>query len=172
MKYDGTRHNIGFVLLDALAKKHQLNFKAEKKFKAEIALTKDLILAKPTTFMNHSGDALIKLMQFYKIPLENILIIHDDVSMETGKLRMAFNRGAGGQHGVEDIILKLGDTKAFHRLKFGVGPDPGGDLRAAYVLSKFPETQKELLEKTLGDAITAVDKWLQERDTVKQILED
>ena len=224
-KYDNTRHNIGFEVLDALASKFNLNFNNEKKFSAECAssditinytLSKKikvpvkesiektvseevtnedgevsviektiselrinykketqeenksfelkLILAKPQTYMNDSGKAAVKLMQFYKIKPAEVLVIHDDVSLDTGKLKMAFNSGAGGQHGVEDILEKLGGNKGFHRVKFGVGPDPGGERRADYVLKTFPKAQKELVEETINQAQDLIQAWLIEED--------
>jgi len=224
-KYDETRHNIGFQVLETLAYRFQMNFHKEKKFEAEFAsddieisykLNKKikvpfkesiekivqeevedengkvnviektiteiktsykkenqviekvskfkLILAKPQTYMNESGRCAVKLMQFYKIKPEDMLVIHDDVSLDTGKLKMAFDSGAGGQHGVEDIIEKLGGNKKFHRLKFGVGPDPGGDSRANYVLSTFPKSQKKLLEETINQAQNLIQTWLIEED--------
>ena len=163
--YNNTRHNIGFRIMDTLAIKQGLKFKKETKLRAEItAYTTELgskvIVAKPLTFMNNSVDAVSKLMKFYKIPADNTLVVHDDVSMDTGKLRPAFNRGAGGQHGIEDIIEKLGGSKAFHRLKFGVGPDPGGEERADYVLSKFPKKESELINTTIEAALELIEKWL------------
>ncbi len=164
-EYDDTRHNIGFRVIDTLAAKLGLKFKKETKLRAELVsytteFGSKVILAKPLTFMNNSGDAVSKLMKFYKIPVENILVVHDDVSMDTGKLRPAFNRGAGGQHGIEDIIEKLGGSKAFHRLKFGVGPDPGGEQRADYVLSKFPKKEAELINTTISASIESIEKWI------------
>jgi peptidyl-tRNA hydrolase, PTH1 family len=119
-----------------------------------------IILAKPTTFMNNSGRAVSKLAKFYKIAPEDILVIHDDVSLDTGKLRMAFNRGAGGQHGVEDIMASIG--KNFYRIKAGVGPDPGGDTRADYVLSIFPKKERETIAAMLSDSIELIYQWLTE----------
>lgn len=180
-KYQETRHNVGFIVLDILAKKLGITLKEEKKLHsliggkaielnyATLKTIKDkalntktkleekqtlklkLYLVKPTTYMNESGSAIQAISNFYKIKAENILIIHDDVSLKTGELKLSFNRGAGGQHGIEDTINKLG-TKAFHRLRFGVGPDPGGDSRADYVLSKFPKSQKNLIEESLNSA--------------------
>ena len=95
-----------------------------------------LIFAKPQSFMNNSGKSIAKIMNFYKLTSKNLLLIHDDVSLDLGKLKLSINRGAGGQHGVEDTIAQIG-SKDFARLKYGVGPDPGGAQRAQYVLSKF-----------------------------------
>ena len=122
-----------------------------------------VFLLQPQTYMNDSGRAIQKIMNFYKIEPENLLIIHDDVSLDTGKLRFAFDRGAGGQHGIEDTINRLG-CKNFHRLKFGVGPDPGGDRRADYVLSNFPKKEAELLEETKSQARHMIKAWLLDED--------
>jgi len=124
----------------------------------------EIILAKPQTFMNQSGTAVQAIKNFFKIPSEDILVIHDDVALETAKLRMAFNRGAGGQHGVEDIIQKLGGDKNFHRLKFGVGPDPGGDLRGDYVLKKFPPEQLDSVKLAINQSLSLILAWLINED--------
>ena len=123
-----------------------------------------LILAKPQTFMNNSGTTTNKILSYYKISPEDLMVIHDDVSLDTGKIKTTYNRGAGGQHGIEDIIEKLGNNKAFHRLKFGVGPDPGGDARANYVLAKFPKAEQLLLDQTIASSIFLIKAWLIEED--------
>ncbi|MDD9898826.1 MAG: aminoacyl-tRNA hydrolase [Candidatus Melainabacteria bacterium] len=191
--YKNTRHNIGFEVLDLIAFKSGLEFKKESKFEAELASaslsvnykikTKEkneegevldcfadahndlkLILVKPTTYMNNSGRAVQKLAKFYKIPAENILVVQDDVTLDAGKLRMAFDRGAGGQHGIEDIIACLGGTKKFHRIKLGVGPDPGGDRRSDYVLATFPKKEKDIVEQMIYESYELALKWLTEHD--------
>ncbi len=162
--YKHTRHNIGFEVIDAYLKKLELTPSLNKKFKAELVETRlnnrKVIFAKPQTYMNVSGDAVLKLMQFYKIPSEKLLVIHDDVSLDTGKLRVQCNRGAGGQHGVEDIMLKLGGNKNFTRIKFGVGPDPGGAERGDYVLSVFPKEAAEIVNLAINESIKLIDTWL------------
>ncbi len=156
-KYSATRHNIGFAVVESILSTRGLSLRKESKFEAEIALADQLIFAMPTTFMNNSGRAVQKLMQFYKIASEDILVVHDDVSLDLGKLRFSFDRGAGGQHGVEDIIEKLGGSKKFHRLRIGVGPDPGGEQRADYVLSKFADGEAT---KVIEKAAQLVVDWL------------
>lgn len=118
------------------------------------------ILAMPQTFMNLSGAAVSRIVNFYKIKIEDVLVVHDDVSLDFGKMRLSFNRGAGGQHGVEDIISRLGNSKKFYRLRVGIGPDPGGDMRADYVLSKFTNREKTILEDLMPRSIEAVNDWL------------
>ncbi len=168
-KYQTTRHNVGFELLDYLAEDFfalSASWKEEKKFISLVAkanakdslAAKELILLKPQTFMNESGTAIQKLMAFYKILPENILVLHDDVSIEFGKLKLSFNRGAGGQHGIEDTISKIG--KQFWRLRVGVGPDPGGDLRADYVLAKFKAEEKNRLPELYKLGSELVSDWL------------
>ena len=158
-KYDNTRHNIGFDFLDYLAKKENLNIREEKKFKAFIAKKDDIIYIKPTTYMNLSGDSVLKLMSFFKIKREDILVAHDDVSINYPETRFSFNRGAGGQHGIEDIIKKSGG-KSFGRIRIGVGPDPGGDKRANYVLSKFNNDEQNKKELIYKDSEFILDQWL------------
>src|SRR5262249_24513824 len=99
---------------------------------------------------------------WYKVPLGDFLIIHDDVSLPLGKIRLQKSGGAGGQHGVESIIESLGGAKDFNRLKIGVGPDPGGDLRANYVLSAVPEVDRPLLERVVQLSFDAALSWLSE----------
>ncbi|MCE2929578.1 MAG: aminoacyl-tRNA hydrolase [Candidatus Caenarcaniphilales bacterium] len=189
-KYDGTRHNIGFELVDALAQKAGLEWKSERKFHSHVAtkiikikfdILQDqvllpantefkLFLVKPQTFMNNSGKAVLSLMNFYKFDLTNLMIIHDDVTLDTGKTRIAFDRGAGGQHGIEDTINRLGGRKDFNRLKLGVGPDPGGEERGDYVLERFPEEQiKEIIEPMISSSLDCVLKWLTGHKDLQQV---
>lgn len=125
-----------------------------------IQIKEQAVLAMPQTFMNLSGVAVSKIVNFYKIKIEDILVVHDDVSLDFGKMRLSFNRGAGGQHGVEDIMGRLGNAKKFYRLRVGIGPDPGGDMRADYVLSKFTNKEKRILEDLMPRSIEAVNDWL------------
>ena len=157
--YENTRHNIGFEFIDFLADKLNLRFNKEKKLKAEIAKANNIIFAKPTTYMNLSGDAVNKIACFYKIPREDILVIQDEVSLNYETVKFSFNRGAGGQHGIEDIIRKIGG-KNFSRIRIGVGPDPGGDKRAKFVLSKFTNDEINKKKKIFEDSLYIYDQWL------------
>ncbi len=190
--YDWTRHNIGFEAIEAFCKKYNIALKKEKKFEAILAQAElqldyqiqkkikreqvketitetkskqlKILVAMPLTYMNNSGRSIKKILDYYKIENENLMIVHDDVSLDTGKTRFAFNRGAGGQHGIEDTIERLGGVKNFHRLKLGVGPDPGGDKRNKYVVSRFPKVQNEIVEAMILDSIFLLESWLLEED--------
>ena len=164
-KYDLTRHNIGFRLLDFIGTECNASFKTTKNLQSEIAkvtlANQEVVLVKPVTYMNLSGRAFVAVRQWYKAPLNNFLVLHDDTSLPLGRIRVQKNGGAGGQHGIESIIESLGGSTQFDRLKFGVGPDPGGDRRADYVLKKFPPEQELLLKSSLELAVRAIKDWLE-----------
>ncbi|MBU6453853.1 MAG: aminoacyl-tRNA hydrolase [Cyanobacteria bacterium REEB67] len=129
-----------------------------------------VLLVKPTTYMNLSGRAVRAVLDWYKIDLGNVrngqveknalLIVHDDVSLNLGRIRCQAGRGAGGQHGVESIIEHLSGSKSFERLKLGVGPDPGGAVRGDYLLSKFRPEERIVFERVLEGSLQAVKMWL------------
>jgi PTH1 family peptidyl-tRNA hydrolase len=154
-KYVCTRHNAGFVALDYLAK--EMGVTCNKiKFKA---LTGEctingvrVLLMKPQTYMNASGEAVSEAAAFYKIPSENIIVISDDIMQNIGRLRIRKSGSAGGQKGLKSIIEKLG-TENFPRLRMGVGakPHPDYDL-ASWVLSNFSKSEMELLRGAIGCA--------------------
>ncbi len=141
-KYEDTRHNAGFRVLDALATRAGAEYKVSKDFQAATAKTmlqgREVLLVKPLTYMNLSGQAVAAIVHWFKIPLTELLVIHDEVSLPLGKIRIQSNAGPGGQHGVMSIISSLGGKKEFARIRVGVGPDPGGDRRANFVLSCVP----------------------------------
>ena len=164
-EYEGTPHNIGFALLDSLAAclpnapiKQKI-----KKIKAEIwqNSSANTFLIYPQTYMNLSGEAVSALLNWYKITdLSQFLVIYDDISLPLGQIRWVQAGGAGGHHGIESIIKHLGGNKNFARLKFGIGPDPGGALRAKYVLQKFPKAKTNLYEQSQKVAIQSLQKYL------------
>ncbi|PWT96660.1 MAG: aminoacyl-tRNA hydrolase, partial [Candidatus Melainabacteria bacterium] len=162
--YESTRHNVGFRVVDRIGIEYGATFSPEKHLKAEVSkissATQPVLLVKPSTYMNLSGLSVGALASWYKVELEDFLIIHDDVSLPLGRLRFQKAGGAGGQHGVESIIDTLGGAKHFNRLKVGVGPDPGGDLRAGYVLSAVPETDRPLYEKVIERSAQAASSWV------------
>lgn len=151
-QYALTRHNVGFLFLDFLVEKNNFSgdWKTESKFKGEIFETifngEKTILVKPLTFMNLSGESVLKLMSFYKIPKEDIIVIFDDISLEPGKIRFRETWSAWWQNGVKNIISHIGED--FKRIKIGIGQDKTWDL-SDWVLSKFSSEELETLQKDI-----------------------
>ena len=150
-KYLMTRHNVGFMALDFFAQAHGESFREEKKLKSLVSKFKlngeDVILIKPLTYMNLSGDALIAVMNFYKIDKSDVLVIYDDLSLDLGVLRFRASGSDGGHNGIKSIIRVLGGNK-FDRLKVGIGPQPGIPSEA-YVLQNFQAAELETLKPVL-----------------------
>lgn len=157
-KYQNTRHNAGFLLLNALAKEMGITF---SRLQSKALVTHGLlegqkvILAKPQTYMNLSGKAVGSLMKFYKLPPEALLVIYDDVDLPFGVLRMRPKGGAGGHKGMASIIQHLG-TQDFPRLRIGIDRPPGRMDAAAYVLQNFSSDELEALSETLERGIQAI----------------
>ncbi len=158
--YVGTRHNIGFDAVDAIASKNNIRFN-KNKFKANfgegIIGGEKVILVKPQTFMNLSGESIRPLRDFYKVPDENIIIIYDDISLPLGKLRLRGKGSAGGHNGMKSIIYQLG-TDVFPRLKIGVGAPTHEDYDLAdFVLGKFSKDEVEILIQIVVKVTDAVE---------------
>lgn len=158
-KYWNTRHNVGYAALDALAE--SLKVKADRvKFQGLTVQTTisghKVILLKPTTYMNLSGQSVAAAAKFYKIPPEHIIVLSDDVSLAPGRLRVRKNGSAGGHNGLKSIISSLG-SQEFPRIKIGVGqkPHPDYDL-ADWVLGTFPLSERDNMEKIYTRAAEAV----------------
>ena len=139
-RYEMTRHNAGFMAADAMAKEKNVNIN-KARFKALTATCdiggESVLLMKPQTFMNLSGDAVAQAAKFYKIPPEHVIVVSDEISLPIGKLRIRTKGSAGGHNGLKDIIAKLG-TDAFPRIRIGVGAPPHPDYDMAdWVLSSF-----------------------------------
>ena len=158
-KYCFTRHNAGFMVLDKWALDAGFSFKEEKNLKCFIAKYNDIVFIKPTTFMNLSGEAVRAVIDYYKIDVEDILIIYDDISLDLGKIRFRANGSDGGHNGIKSVIQHLG-TQNFDRLKIGIGPQPNVPSEA-YVLQNFPKEDLEKLKTVLKQSITAVEFYLE-----------
>ena len=160
-EYENTRHNVGFQILYSFAEKHQIKVKEDKNLLCKFGKGKlhdfDLLLAYPTTFMNKSGDALIKLLNWFKLNIKDLIVVHDEAALNLGKIRVSHDSGHAGHHGVESIIQVLGGNKEFTRLRIGIGPDPGGTERSNYVLAKFKEEEKIILKKIIDLSIGAIE---------------
>ena len=157
LAYRHNRHNVGFMVADALADKLEIPLKRVK-FKAQIGNGKlgdiPIIIAKPLTFMNNSGEAVAPLVRYFKVPLERLLVIHDDMDLPLGTLRMRPSGGSAGHNGMLSIFDKLG-TNAIPRLRVGIGRPPGRMDPADYVLQDFPRSEEELLSMVIAQACEA-----------------
>jgi PTH1 family peptidyl-tRNA hydrolase len=157
-EYRETRHNIGFLLMDRLAVNLNARF-TRLQSKALVASTtyqeRKIILAKPQTFMNLSGQSVQGLIHFYKLPLTNILIAHDDLDLPPGTIRIRPDGGSAGQKGMSSILERLG-TDEFPRLRLGVGRPPGQMQAPDYVLQDFSNGERTLISETLNRAMEAV----------------
>jgi PTH1 family peptidyl-tRNA hydrolase len=154
-KYLLTRHNAGFMAIDFFAQRHNAEFKTEKKLKTMISKIKfngeDIILIKPLTFMNLSGEAVSLTCNFYKISPKDIFIIYDDISLDLGKVRLRASGSDGGHNGIKSIIKHIG-SKDFDRLKIGIGPQPNIPSEN-FVLQNFSKEQLETIKQVLTKEI-------------------
>lgn len=157
-EYEGTRHNAGFMVLDALADKLNTDI-SEKKHKAlcgrGVISGEKVILLKPQTFMNSSGESLRAAADYYKVDPENILVVYDDISLAPGNLRIRAKGSAGGHNGIKSIIAHLG-TQEFPRVRVGVGEKPPRMDLADYVLGRFSQGEKKIMEEAILEAADAV----------------
>ena len=153
-KYEHTRHNAGFDALDYLAEKYDIRIR-EKKFKGLIGTGRiegfPVILLKPLTYMNLSGESIQACMDYYDIPVENLVVISDDIHLDVGSIRVRGNGSAGGHNGLKNIISHLG-TQDFKRIRVGVGRMPENEDQIRYVLSGFSKQERTVLEESLKDA--------------------
>lgn len=159
-KYENTRHNAGFIMLDYIAE--QLGVKVKRiKFKSTVGEARigshRVLLMKPSTFMNNSGQAVVEAMNFYKIPAEKVVVLLDDINLDVGKMRIRQKGSDGGQNGMKNIIYLSGSDR-FPRVKIGIGkkPNPDYDL-AAWVLSKFTGSDLKALEQVKENCYEAVE---------------
>ncbi len=162
-EYELTRHNVGFMCVDNFAHKYSSEFKTEPKFKADVATcivnSEKIILLKPLTFMNLSGEAIQKVCAFYKILPENTLIIYDDITLDLGKFRWRGSGSDGGHNGIKSIINLMGTNK-FPRLKVGIGPQPQFMKSENFVLQRFSDEQIPLLNKVILKSTDAIEDYL------------
>jgi len=181
-KYENTRHNAGYVAIDALAEKYGISI-SEKKHKAlcgtGVIEGNKVILIKPQTFMNLSGESVRAVMDFYKIdPEEDMLVIYDDISLAPGNIRIRKKGSAGGHNGIKSIIAHA-DTQNFMRIKVGVGEKPSGWDLADYVLGHFSDDDNAKLKEIMPDVMQAaalmvqgdVDKAMNDFNAKKQVKE-
>ena len=157
-KYEHTRHNIGFDVIDALADKYNISV-TDKKHKAlcgsGVIEGMKVLLVKPQTYMNLSGESVAEVMNFYKLdPDEEMIVIFDDISLEPGRIRIRKKGSAGGHNGIKSIIAMTG-TQGFSRIKVGVGEKPQGWDLADHVLGRFSSEDRAKVEEAIGHAMDA-----------------
>lgn len=156
-EYEKTRHNLGFDVIDCIGRKYniQLNRRKFKSIYGEGLIGNEkVILMKPQTYMNLSGESLIEAVNFYKVNNENIIVIYDDISLEVGRIRLRPQGSAGGHNGIKSIIANLNSDK-FNRIKVGAGSPDGGLV--SHVLGKFSKEQRDKIEKVLVVAADATE---------------
>jgi PTH1 family peptidyl-tRNA hydrolase len=151
-EYESTRHNVGFMVLDRLASARGLRWERSAKWGADWAKG-DVILVKPSTFMNRSGEPLSAIMQFYKIAATDVLVVLDDLALPLGRLRLRLAGSSGGHNGLEAILQHLG-TDEISRMRVGIGAAPN-EGAIDYVLGRFFAEERPLLEATLERAVEA-----------------
>ena len=163
-EYERTRHNAGFRIVDAAARKWGAEWKPWQKLgeysKVSVA-GHEVFLLKPHTYMNLSGQAVSSLARFYKIPPKNCLICFDEAALEVGKLRLRGNGSAGGQKGMKSVIEQLG-TQDIPRLRLGIGPKPEKFDLVDFVLGKFSREDEEKLTPALERAVSAIETYLKD----------
>jgi peptidyl-tRNA hydrolase, PTH1 family len=164
-KYDRTRHNIGFEVIDALAKSYPgLSLVENKRFQGATGEfrtgTERTVLLKPSTFMNLSGQSVRAVLDWYKLDPRAVLVVYDDMDLPTGKLRLRLSGGAGGHNGMKSIISHLG-TQEFPRLRLGIGGTTKGEARdqavVSHVLGRFAPEDRKIVDAVILMAVDAID---------------
>ena len=160
-QYEQTKHNVGFLVIDKLAEKYQIPM-TKFQYKAFVGSgtikNKKVLLVKPQTFMNLSGESVREIVNFYKVPQERFVVIYDDTSLPMGQIRLREKGSHGGHNGIRNIIQLMG-TDVFGRIKVGIGEKPNGWDLADYVLAKFEQNDLPLMENGMDKATEAVE-WI------------
>ncbi len=162
-EYSRSRHNVGFAVVGELARRHGAG-KPKSKFDAEVVEVffgeQKIVLAAPQTYMNFSGRSVRKLVDFYRLSPDDLLVVCDDLNLQTGRLRLRRSGSAGGQKGLKNIIEQLG-TGDFGRLRIGIGQPPGRMDATDYVLGRFRADEVETIDQAVAQAANAVESWCQ-----------
>ena len=160
-EYENTRHNVGFMVMDRLADVLNVSISTTK-FKGEYVKFKhhgeDIIILKPMTYMNSSGESVIQVMNYFKIDVEDILVVYDDLDMPVGKLRLRESGSAGGHNGIKSIIAHVG-TQSFKRIRVGIDKHPHIKV-VDYVLGHFNKQEQPLIDEGIENAIKAIETYL------------
>ena len=169
-EYTYTRHNMGFMLADYISQKYNEEFRLEAKLYSYILktniLNEEVMVIKPTTFMNNSGQALRSVMNFYKIRKKDLLVVYDDISLDLGYVRFRAKGSAGGHNGIKSVIKWLSNKEDFDRLKLGIGPQPPYMPSEKFVLNKFSTQELEIVKDVIEKSYEALELWI-ESDIIK-----
>ncbi len=158
--YEKTRHNVGFLVLDELKKTLELpDFKEEKKFKSAISLNKKVVLLKPLTFMNNSGEAVLSFLNYYKLKPEDLIVVHDDIDLKLGSAKINFGQGAAGHKGVLSIISCLG-TNNFWRARVGILTSPEKEETEKFVLANFSKEEIAIIKEVIKNIVCKIENSL------------
>lgn len=167
-KYEGTRHNIGFDVVDRLCQKNGLAM-TDQKFRADFtvwhAASEKVILVKPYTYMNLSGEALLPLMSYYGVAMDEIVVAYDDLDLEPGRIRLRQNGSSGGHNGIKSIINLLGDQQ-FNRIRIGIGRSKVGRKVVDHVLQRFDIDERIEVDNAIDQAVEALEYWIAGHDFV------
>ena len=166
-QYEQTRHNVGFDVIDQLAKTEGLVLN-DQKFRADYTIwhaspTEKVLLVKPYTFMNLSGEAVLPLMTYFNVSVDDLLVIYDDLDLNPGTLRLREKGSAGGHNGIKNIIAML-DTQTFKRVKVGIGRPQFGRKVVDHVLQRFDTDERILVEQTMDLTVELIQKWVKGED--------
>ncbi|QDU79714.1 Peptidyl-tRNA hydrolase [Polystyrenella longa] len=163
-KYESTRHNIGFDVINELARRGDAD-RVQLKFDSELTEcqinSQKVLLAKPLTYMNLSGKAIRQIVDFYKLNISDLLVICDDLNLDTGRLRLRGKGSSGGQKGLQNTIDQLGGRSDFARLRIGIGRPDGKLSVTDYVLKKFSQREQEDIQHAIQVAADAAEHWMQ-----------
>jgi peptidyl-tRNA hydrolase, PTH1 family len=154
LQYSGTRHNVGFMVLDCLAGKKRVTFSRSAAWSSELGKWEDILLIKPLTYMNRTGDVIGKFSRYFKVQPEEILVVVDDVALPLGRLRLRPTGSDGGHNGLKSMIVNLGEN--FMRLRVGIGGSSAEAL-SDHVLSEFDRLEKPTMERAIERAAEAIE---------------
>ena len=162
-EYEGTRHNVGFEVVAALLKRLETDLgRAPSRLRSMVATAgtgdERLLFVVPTTFMNESGGAVRACLDYYKVPTDSMIVVHDDIDLPFGRLRLQVAGGSGGHNGIRSLESSLG-TKEFNRLKFGVGRPPGNMDPADFVLRRFSTAERADVDIMIEEAADILELW-------------
>ncbi len=162
-EYDGTRHNFGFMAIDKLAEHYDVTFVTKKDQKCKQAIVNvdgdQIILAKPETYMNESGQAVRALMDYYQVPISQVLVVYDELDLTLGDIRLKRAGSSAGHNGIKSIIKHCGED--FFRLRLGIGPKTPEQMDSAdFVLQKFAGPEKRRLPKLLTTTVEHIENWV------------